>query len=276
MRGPTVIWSVLVLASCGDSRLISVEPGAGAPPDAGAPVRGIDAGNSAFDAGLPEDAGTSAVDSGISQGVVDASAPVSVCGVEDEEITRVSTQWGPAWSRPDPAKILDGWPLELRYELWWIPLPAAPTGTLAYRIRVPADFDADTDPTPARQLGYVNTIESPSTGVTVYESAVSETACDFRRPIAFQSPNPPYGPSQFTSYSDWSNALVIYFQVRPKTMSHCVPLPAGYFTICLEPGHTYWWNLRVVPGGCDGEIPGNTSRCQPMIHVMRPRKVLEQ
>jgi hypothetical protein len=57
-------------------------------------------------------------------------------------------------------------------------------------------------------------------------------------------------------------------------MTHCVPL-GGYGTVCLEPGHTYWWNLRVVPGGCDGTLPGDTSTCQPMIHVMRPKTAQE-
>ena len=55
MRGPIVIWSVLVLASCGESRLLG-EPGPEARPDAGVPVSRIDAGISALDAGLPEDA----------------------------------------------------------------------------------------------------------------------------------------------------------------------------------------------------------------------------
>ncbi len=268
-----VIWSVLLLASCGvdstwgDSGLSrSVDAGEAAPPDAG--VRGTDAGSTV-------DAGDSAVDAGIPVEAVDAGPPESVCGADDQQITSISTQWGPAWARPDPARIIVGWPLERRYELWWIPLPAAPTGTLAYRIKVPVDFDADLNPSPEGQLGYVRTAESPSTPVTAYEVSLSETACDFRHPLAIQSPNPPYGPSQFVAWSAQDNAPSIAFQVRPKTMSHCVPLPGGYNTVCLQPGRTYWWNLRVVPGGCDGEVPGDTSRCQPMIHVMRPKQVRE-
>jgi hypothetical protein len=219
---------------------------------------------------------TSSGGAGGDAGVPDASPPPeSVCGAADEPITSVSTTWGPAWAPPDPSMILNGWPLDIRYELWWVPMPAAPEGVLAYRIEVPADFDSSVDATPTAQQAYVHTAESPSTPVAAYDYALSETACDFDHPVPIQSDAPPYGPSGNFASGTQQNAIGQNFQVRPKGMTHCVPLAGGgYYSACLEPGHTYWWNLRLVPGGCNGNTT-DTSACQPMIHVERPRKVGE-
>lgn len=197
--------------------------------------------------------------------------PPSACGADDETITTVSKSWGPAWSPPDPSKILSGWPLDARYELWWVPMPAAATGILAYRIEVPTDFDATIDPNPTGQLGYVTTAESPSTAVAAYEYALSETACDFAHAVPIQSDAPPYGPSANVAHDSNQNAITVQLQVRPKGMSHCVHLAGGgYYAPCLEPGHTYWWNLRFVAGGCP---MGAT--CQPMIQVQRPKQTVD-
>lgn len=220
--------------------------------------------------------GTTGSSGGAGGGGAGGGGLVSRCGPNDQMITTVSTQWGPAWARPVPSQIVEGWPLLRRYELWWIPMPASPTGVLAYRITVPADFDSSVDPTPNGQFGSVVTAESPSTAVATYEVALSEIACDFQNAVPLQSDQPPYGPSTNRAYSAWDNAPRRNLQVRPRSMTHCVPIPGGgYGAPCLEPGHTYWWNLRIIPGGCDGNIPGDTSRCQPMIHVSRPRQVVD-
>jgi hypothetical protein len=210
-------------------------------------------------------------------GVPDAAPPPpeSVCGADDQPITSVSTTWGPAWAKPDPSKIINGWPLERRYELWWIPLPVSVAGILAYRIEVPPDYDATVDPDPNGQVGYVRTAESPSTGVAAYEYALSETACDFKHAVPIQSDAAPYGPSANVAYSAQDNAPSVNIQVRPKGMTHCVPIPGGgTYAACLEPGHTYWWNLRVVPGGCNAN-PTDNSACQPMIHVQRVKQTVD-
>jgi len=204
--------------------------------------------------------GSAMHDGGVDSGDFDApSAPSSICGADDTEITSVSTSWGPAWARPDPSRIVEGWPLDRAYELWWVPMP---NGTRAYRIHVPSTFQASLVATAAAQIGEIDSYESPSTAVAFYDYSLSETACDLSHGIGTQSSTPPYTVTAFP-WPRTANYIVRYFQVRPQSLDHCVPVPGYASSFCLEPGKTYWWNLRLAPG----EDP---STVEPEIDVQRP------
>lgn len=217
----------------------------------------------AFDAGASSPAPT---DAATDAGVV--LPPASICAPDDETLTGFSTSWGPAWAPPKASDIVQGWPVHARYELWWIPMPAT---TLAYRIVVPAEFDATLAPEAFGQMGYIHSIESPSTPVISYDYSLSETACDLVHGVVGRSNAPPYGPTRNRAAGTNMNSISINFQVRPKSLDHCVPVPGYDPTFCLEPGQTYWWNLRLTSGCMDLD----TSRCQPMIHVMRPKQIVD-
>jgi hypothetical protein len=246
-----------LVAACAAPRDPAPVPDARAIADAGVDGSAEDGSADGRSDGWPSDGGAAG-----------EPAPASLCGDGDREITSISTAWGPAWSPPDPSAIDDGWPVHARYELWWIPMPE---GTLAYRITVPADFDATLDPAAFGQIGYVRTAESPSTPVVSYDFALSETACDLEHGVVARSSRPPYAELGQTAADTNTNSIDLHFQVRPPGLDHCVPVDGVERVFCLEPGRTYWWNLRLHAGCLDGE----PSRCQPMIHVMRPRQAVD-